>query len=61
MTNLLAIEAIFEPVRPKRTLGITFHGLFIGRLGQAGEHAAAQHRADGLGRSFCEACGLTQS
>jgi len=31
MTNLLAIEAIFEPAEPKRILGIKFHGLFMRR------------------------------
>jgi uncharacterized membrane protein YheB (UPF0754 family) len=31
VTNLVAISMIFEPVAPKRFLGITFHGLFMRR------------------------------
>jgi uncharacterized membrane protein YheB (UPF0754 family) len=31
VTNLVAISMIFEPVSPKRFLGITFHGLFMRR------------------------------
>jgi uncharacterized membrane protein YheB (UPF0754 family) len=30
-TNLVAIRMIFEPVRPHKILGITFHGLFMRR------------------------------
>jgi uncharacterized membrane protein YheB (UPF0754 family) len=31
ITNLVAIRMIFEPVAPRRILGITFHGLFMRR------------------------------
>jgi uncharacterized membrane protein YheB (UPF0754 family) len=41
VTNWLAIEAIFEPVEPKRILGITFHGLFLRRQHEVAETYAA--------------------
>jgi uncharacterized membrane protein YheB (UPF0754 family) len=41
VTNLLAIEAIFEPVEPKRILGIKFHGLFIRRQHEVAETYSA--------------------
>ncbi|MDQ3935419.1 MAG: hypothetical protein M3340_12405 [Actinomycetota bacterium] len=38
ITNLIAIYMIFEPVEPKRILGLfTFHGLFLRRQKEAGE------------------------
>jgi uncharacterized membrane protein YheB (UPF0754 family) len=41
VTNWLAIEAIFEPVVPKRILGITFHGLFLRRQQEVAETYSA--------------------
>src|SRR5262249_25380329 len=31
LTNKFALDAIFQPVYPRRILGITFHGLFLRR------------------------------
>jgi uncharacterized membrane protein YheB (UPF0754 family) len=41
VTNLLAIEAIFEPIEPRRILGITFQGLFIRRQLEVAETYSA--------------------
>jgi uncharacterized membrane protein YheB (UPF0754 family) len=37
VTNWVAILMIFEPVEPKRILGIRFHGMFLRRQEEAGE------------------------
>ncbi|WGL52280.1 hypothetical protein P5P86_00265 [Nocardioides sp. BP30] len=37
LTNLLGMWLIFEPVEPKRYLGIRFHGLFLRRQDEAAE------------------------
>jgi hypothetical protein len=37
LTNKLALDAIFQPVYPRRILGITFHGLFIRRQHEVAE------------------------
>src|SRR5437764_7136190 len=37
VTNWLAILMIFEPVEPKRILGIRLHGMFLRRQEEAGE------------------------
>jgi uncharacterized membrane protein YheB (UPF0754 family) len=37
VTNALGMWLIFEPIEPKRILGITFHGLFLRRQDEAAE------------------------
>jgi hypothetical protein len=37
LTNKLALDAIFQPVYPRRILGIKFHGLFIRRQHEVAE------------------------
>ena len=40
LTNKLALDAIFQPVYPKKILGIKFHGLFLRRQDEVASSAS---------------------
>ncbi|MFH2006561.1 MAG: DUF445 domain-containing protein [bacterium] len=42
VTNWVALKLVFEPVRPKKLWGMTFHGLFLKRQQEVAEAYAAQ-------------------